>query len=77
MEKVVITPYREIHIQISKLRTKTTLDIRTYIKTQVYEGYTQKGINIPLEKGRELAESILKVLNRVETVETRSPQQIR
>jgi len=65
MEKVIISDNREIHIQISQFKHRKTLDIRTYVKTPSYTGYTPKGINIPIEKGKELAESILKVIGGI------------
>jgi hypothetical protein len=62
MEKIVISPSREIHVQISTFRGRGNLDVRTYVITPNYKGYTPKGVNIPLEKARELAQAIIKVL---------------
>jgi len=66
MEEVVITESRKIVVQRSSFRGADTLDIRTWLKTPTYEGFTRKGVNIPIEKGEELAQKILKVLKEKE-----------
>jgi hypothetical protein len=63
VEEVVLSNGRKIVIQISEYKGRETLDIRTYVTTEKYTGFTQKGINIPLERGRELADKIAKVLS--------------
>jgi len=35
------------------------LDVRTYIETPNYTGFTRKGINIPIEYAKELSQAIL------------------
>jgi len=62
MEKVEISGSREIHVQIKDWKGRKTLDVRTYIKADTYQGYTHKGINIPVEKAKELAEAILRTV---------------
>ena len=62
MEEVVISEQRKVVIQRSKFRGEETLDIRTWLETPNYKGFTRKGINIPIEKGEELAQKILKVV---------------
>jgi len=62
LEVVKISDSREIHVQANEYKGRVELDIRTYIKTQQYTGYTQKGVRIPTEKGAELIEAISKVL---------------
>jgi len=62
MEEVVISESRKIVVQRSNFRGVDTLDIRTWLKTPTYEGFTRKGVNIPIEKGEELAQKILKVV---------------
>jgi hypothetical protein len=61
-EEVVITKQRKVVIQRSKFRGAETLDIRTWLETPKYRGFTRKGINIPIEKGEELARKILNVI---------------
>ena len=62
MEEVQISESRKIVIQRSNFRGTDTLDIRTWLKTPTYEGFTRKGVNIPIEKGEELAQKILKIV---------------
>lgn len=62
MEEVVINDRKKVVIQKSKFRGLDTLDIRTWVETSDYKGFTRKGVNIPVEKGEELAQKILKVL---------------
>lgn len=59
---MVITKQRKVVIQRSKFRGAETLDIRTWLETPKYRGFTRKGINIPIEKGEELARKILNVI---------------
>jgi len=59
---VPVTLSREIHIQISEYKGKPVLDIRTYVKSATYTGYTQKGINVPKDKGKEILEALEKIL---------------
>ena len=62
MEEVMISEQRKVVVQRSKFRGGETLDIRTWLETPNYKGFTKKGINIPIEKGEELAQKILKVV---------------
>ena len=62
MEEIQVTESRKIVIQKSKYTGADTLDIRTWLKTPNYEGFTRKGVNIPIEKAEELAQKILKVV---------------
>lgn len=62
MEEMLISESKKIVIQRSNFRGADTLDIRTWLKTPTYEGFTRKGVNIPIEKGEELAQKILKVI---------------
>ena len=62
MEEVVISERKKVVVQKSKFRGADTLDIRTWVETPDYKGFTRKGINIPIEKGEELAQKILKVV---------------
>ena len=40
------------------------MDIRTFIDTPEYTGYTRKGINIPVEVAVSLAKAILEELQK-------------
>jgi len=62
MKEVQISNSRKIVIQKTKWRGNLTLDIRTYIETPSYTGFTRKGINIPISKAKELVNAILTVL---------------
>jgi hypothetical protein len=62
IEKVRISDAREIHVQISQWKGRENLDIRTYVKSAKYSGYTQKGVNVPVETGADLVTAIQKVL---------------
>jgi hypothetical protein len=61
-QEVNISESRKIVIKKRRFREQDTLDVRTWLETENYSGFTKKGINIPLEKGKELAEAILKEL---------------
>jgi len=62
VEEIQITESRKVVIQRSQFTGVDTLDIRTWLKTPTFEGFTRKGVNIPIEKGEELAQKILKVI---------------
>lgn len=57
--KVKISNERSIVIQDSRI--KDSIDIRTYLETANYTGFTQKGIVIPKGKVKELVEILSKI----------------
>ncbi|MDI6642487.1 MAG: PC4/YdbC family ssDNA-binding protein [Candidatus Hodarchaeaceae archaeon] len=59
---MLISERKKVVVQKSRFRGVDTLDIRTWIETPEYKGFTRKGVNIPIEKGEELAKKILKVV---------------
>ena len=61
MESITITNQRDIKVQSTKYKGRDVLDVRTYIKTSAFEGFTKKGITIPIEFAPLLAEAIQKV----------------
>ena len=52
-EKVVgrlkINSNRSVVVKLSSYKGEQGLDIRTFVHTDKYEGYSKKGIRIPLE----------------------------
>jgi len=61
METITITNQRDIKVQQTKYKGRQVLDVRTYIKTPTFEGFTKKGITIPIEFAPLLIEAIQKV----------------
>lgn len=59
---IPITASRELHVQRSEYKGRPVLDVRTFVKSPTYTGYTQKGINIPLPNGQDLLEALQKIL---------------
>ena len=59
MKEVKISSFRKIVVKKTKYRGQDRLDIRTYLETPTFTGYTRKGINIPIENAEELARAIL------------------
>jgi len=66
--KIVVSSQREIHVQRSQYKGQDNLDIRTYVVSDDYTGYTPKGVSIPWEDavgekalGKKVADAILKV----------------
>ncbi len=64
MKKIVVTPSREIHVQKKIWNGQEILDIRTYLKTEKYTGYTKKGVTVPPNLARELAQAIIEETER-------------
>jgi hypothetical protein len=62
--KISISEYREIHVQINTFKGRTELDIRTHVKSPSYTGYSQKGVRVPIPKGKDIAQAIETVLSR-------------
>ena len=46
----------EVVIQKSRFHGLDTLDIRTWVETSNYKGFTRKGVNIPVKRGEALAQ---------------------
>jgi hypothetical protein len=70
MEELVISERKKVVIQHAKFGDMDTLDIRTWIDTPNYKGFTRKGVNIPVEKGEELVQKILKVIKEPPEIRT-------
>jgi len=70
MEELVISERKKVVIQHTKFENMDTLDIRTWIDTPNYKGFTRKGVNIPIEKGEELVQKILKVIKEPPVIRT-------
>lgn len=64
LEKIEISSAREIHVQVSEYKGRNELDVRTFLKTENYTGYTPKGVRIPIERGTQVADAIITVLKR-------------
>lgn len=77
MKEVKITQARKIVVQKKNWNGEETLDIRTYIDCTQYQGFTKKGINIPVSKAKELLAAIKSVLEEEgeEQHETNKPSQ--
>ena len=62
---VSLSDSREVHVKVSNWKGRgEALDIRTYIKSKNYTGYTQKGVNIPIDKAPLVYAAIGKVLKK-------------
>lgn len=59
---MLLSERRKLVIQKTNFRGADVLDVRTWVETSNYKGFTKKGINLPVEKGDELVEKIVKVL---------------
>ena len=59
MRKIQVTPNREIHVQKKTWQDREIVDIRTYLTTEKYTGYTKRGVTVSPELARELAQAIL------------------
>lgn len=59
---IKLSEYRSIHVRRTNYEGRDGVDVRTYVTSDDYSGYTQKGIRIPVENARAVAEAILKVV---------------
>lgn len=62
LEKVKVSEGREVHVQVNEYKGRRELDIRTFIISSSYTGYSPKGIRLPIQLGKKIAEAILKVV---------------
>ena len=60
MQELVISESRKIVVQKKEWQNRMSLDIRSYVTSDNYSGYTKKGINIPVKKVQELIDAIKK-----------------
>lgn len=67
MQRVKLNDKVEIHIQKVQFESgEVRLDLRAFVSTKKYTGYSPKGINIPLSKVPELADAILREYDSLE-----------
>ena len=62
---IIIDDSRQILLRVSKnkVNKKTYLDVREYVTTDRYTGYSRKGVNIPLSKAEDLSDGLRKLLD--------------
>jgi len=53
-----VSPERIIVVRAQRKGGRKLLDVRTYIDSDSFVGFTGKGINIPLENSRNLVNAI-------------------
>lgn len=87
MAKKIVKPQlpREVWIELSesaKIRIAVTefkdvfrLDIRKWIKTAKYEGFTKDGVSVTTEKAEELYHSIGTILNTIKQDNLYNPEE--
>jgi len=55
----------QIRIEVSEFKEQYRLDIREYIETEKYKGFTKKGINVLTNYAEELYEALGKILETI------------
>lgn len=56
----------EVVVRVNEYKGKVYLDIRKYITTEKYTGFTKDGVSVMVEVGTDLLEAIKTVMNTVE-----------
>lgn len=64
---VEINESTKIRIEVTEFKELHRLDIREYVETEKYTGFTKKGVNVLTNHARELYEALGKVLETIET----------
>lgn len=63
--RIQIDSNTEIVVRLTAYRGKEGLDIRFYIKSGAYQGFTKQGIRIPLDKIDELRSLMAKAKEEI------------
>ena len=58
MQILEITREKKVYIRRMEWRGKDVLDVRTFIISRRYTGYTREGIRIPFERAEELMDAL-------------------
>jgi len=69
MREIRVSDSRKIVVQKTRFRNREVLDVRTYIETPKYTGFTRKGINIPIEYAKDLSQAILEEIAKQDTID--------
>ena len=64
---VEINESTKIRVEVTEFKELHRLDIREYVETERYTGFTKKGVNVLTNHARELYEALGKVLETIET----------
>ncbi len=64
MQKIQVSKSSEIHVQKKEYNGQMKLDIRVFVTTDKYTGYTKKGINVPVEMGQQVVDAIVTELKQ-------------
>ena len=55
----------QIRIEVSEFKEQYRLDIREYLETERYTGFTKKGVNVLTNYAEELYEALGKILETI------------
>jgi len=68
--EIKINDTTTIVVSVSDWRDVTRLDIRKYVDTKAYKGFTKQGISIPMEMVEELCGIISTVVQNIKGLDT-------
>ncbi len=65
--RIEVDPKSAIVIRLTEWRGKQGLDIRIYMASDIYTGFTKQGIRIPLERIDDLRSMLMKAKDEIKT----------
>ena len=65
----------KIRIELTEFKGVNRFDIREYIESEKYTGFTKKGINLPTEFLEEIYEGIGKILETAKSEDLFNPKE--
>ena len=65
----------KIRIELTEFKGVNRFDIREYVETEKYTGFTKKGINLPTEFLEEIYNSLGKILETAKSEDLFNPKE--
>lgn len=65
----------KIRIELAEFKGVNRFDIREYVETEKYTGFTKKGINLPTEFLEEIYNSLGKILETAKSEDLFNPKE--
>ena len=72
---VEVNDSTKIRIELTEFKGVNRFDVREYIETEKYTGFTKKGINLPTEFLEEIYEGIGKILETAKSEDLFNPKE--
>lgn len=72
---ILVNDTSKIRIELTEFKGVNRFDIREYVETEKYTGFTKKGINLPTEFLEEIYNSLGKILETAKSEDLFNPKE--